>query len=272
MKRFAPIACMASVCCVLSLTAAAMANSYDDDFSSATPKDQWNYLIDPPSGNANSLAQYGGRLNVLSTNTLASPTDIADDALFISTPVSTGFQMSTAADFEIQAIYSFTNATLNSPGGAFSIVFGVGRDLDGTDSAAIGHIRAFGLSGFGVPDGNSVVAAWRSDDAQTQDFDVPDGTSGTFVISYDFASDRLTLTDGSYSQVVPIDVRGAGGWNASDLYVSLGARGAGYTVVDGEAYFDSFTIVSGDVVPEPASVLLLLAGAGAILARRRRTA
>ncbi|NJL31914.1 MAG: PEP-CTERM sorting domain-containing protein [Phycisphaerales bacterium] len=52
--------------------------------------------------------------------------------------------------------------------------------------------------------------------------------------------------------------------------MSFGARGNGYSIASGQAYFDNFEIVSGTVlpIPEPASIALLTLAAPLLLRRR----
>ena len=65
----------------------------------------------------------------------ANPSSPNTDALYLSNG-SSGFTLSTADDLSIAIDYSFTSFVSSVDGGALGLVFGVGRDLDGTDSAA----------------------------------------------------------------------------------------------------------------------------------------
>ena len=232
------------------------ASAVDDDFSDGMIGPQWSLLQDNP---ALSLSEQKGRLEVLS----APGGDSADDALYLS-----NFRLSTAADFSVALDYDF--GAFQS-GGAFgsglALDFGVGRDLAGTDSAAIG----FGRVG-GSPLPFILAALHRTDDAQTTDATAfPVLSSGTFLLTYDAAGDDLSLgLDGQAPLFTLADtVRGV--WGADSLYVSFGARGSGFTTASGDASLDNFAVRSGSVVnvPEPGAVGLVGLAAVALVRRRR---
>ena len=233
------------------------ASAVDDDFSDGMIGPQWSLLQDNP---ALSLSEQNGRLEVLS----APGGDSADDALYLS-----HFRLSTAADFSVALDFDFPS--FQSDGGFGSTLgldFGVGRDLAGTDSAAIALGRAGGIN---LP--AALVIAHRTDDAQTTDFGptLQLLTAGTFLLSYDAADDDLSIgLDGQPPLFTLADtVRGA--WGADSLYVSFGARGSGFTTASGDASLDNFAVRSGSLVnvPEPGAVGLVgLAAVGFV--RRRR--
>ena len=241
--------------------AARAASAVDDDFADAARGPQWALLQDDPA--ALSLAERNGRLEVLATGA----GDANDDALYLSDGPA-GFRLSTAADFAVALDYNF--GAFQSGGGfgsALALDFGVGRDLAGTDSAAIGFGRVGGL-----PLPFALAALHRTDDVQTTDATAfPLDTAGTFLLIYDAAGDALSLgLDGQAPLFTLADtVRGA--WGADALYVSFGARGSGFALASGDAFVDNFAVRSGSpvFVPEPASAGLVgLAALG--LARRRK--
>ena len=224
---------------LIPLAHAQLSDNFDDN--STGP--QWSLVTDAP-GDLD-LTETNARLEATSTPS----TNPNNDALYLS-----DFHLSTASDFEIAIGYSFTTASpQNITGSALTLVFGVGRDLDGTDSAAVGFgylTREF----FGTPiSAAGAGGAHRTSDTQTEvvlGF-APD--TGTFVITYNTAADRLTLGDGTLSFTLDNKVRGArpGGWNASSLLVSFGIRGSGFTVSPGDATLDNFTVRSGHVLSSP---------------------
>ena len=254
---------LAATAVALFLPAAARAASaVDDDFFDGTRAPQWSLLQDDPA--ALSLAEQNGRLEVLATGA----GNANDDALYLSNGPA-GFRLSTAADFSVALDYDFGSFQSGGAfGSALALDFGVGRDLDGTDSAAIGFGR---VGGFPLP--FALAALHRTDDVQTTDATAfPLLSSDTFLLTYDAAGDDLSLgLDGQAPLFTLADtVRGV--WGAEALYVSFGARGSGFATASGDAFVDNFAVRSGLVlVPEPASAALLgLPGLGLI--RRRRPA
>lgn len=237
------------------------ASVIDDDFADGVAGAQWSVLADNPS--RLSLSESGGKLNLLASPG-GSPND---DALYLSE-----FRISTASDFVIRLDYAFTGyGQAGAAGAAVGLVFGVGGDADGTDSAAIGQGFATAAP-FGTPlTLPAGTVAYRTDDVTSMPVVSPLSTqTGTFEIAYAAAGDDLTLRnlDGSLSYVLADTVRGV--WNADDLLVSFGGRGNGFGVAS-TAFVDNFTVVSGDlIVPEPAGFASLIIALGALTRRRRR--
>lgn len=241
------------------------ASIYDDSFIGNGASPQWSTITDNPG--VLDLIQQNGRLEAISN----APASMNDDALYLSNSLA-GFRLSTGEDFEMTLDYDFGQVSGNGPAGTtMTLVFGVGRDLEGFDSAAIGY-GFVSTSIFGIP----VVipglgGAYRINDVQTEN---PLGfvsSSGTFRIDYDSAADVLTLGDGSLSYSLADVVRNPGAWNADSVYLSMGVRGNGFTLASGDASLDNFRIISGTTipVPEPASVVLCLGGLLLFTGRRR---
>lgn len=231
-----------------------------DDFDVLTDvNSKWTQVIDNPS--QLTVIRQNQRVEAISTGS----TSANNDALFLSNGPG-GFRLSTADDFEIAIDFSFTHAAL--AGGASIqdatlLDFGVGRDLDGQDSAAIG----FGYINGGIPIAG-VAFASRINDSQSLSYGVNGSTSGTFVISYNAAGDDLTASiQGGPSFVLNDTVQSI--WGASDLLVSFGARGNGMVFGSGDATLDNFVVRSGTLVPEPATMGLLGIAAMGLLKRKR---
>ena len=220
---------------------------------------QWSTLTDDPAHL--SLVQSNDVLGVTSTPG-GSPND---DALYEST-----FGLSTANDFSLRANYTLGNTVAGFGGvnDAVGLDFGVGRDADGTDSAAIG----VGAAAGGLATASEI--AYRVDDAQTTGrTEAFSPRGGTLEIDYSAASDRLTFSrvGSTFGYSLP-DGTVRGTWGADQLIVSLGGRGSGITVAPGQADFLSFSVVNGTVVPlAPEPAALATVGAGALLLRRRRS-
>ncbi len=242
---------------VLVFLCGASAWAADDDFNDNAIAPSWSTVIDAPG--VLDVVEQNQRLETIATTVGVS----TNDALYLSNGPA-GFRLSTDADFEIAIDYSFTGFTsIGVTGDSLALALGVGRDLDGTDSAAI----AFGYFNTGFGTVSALGAAYRTDDTQDTQALGFGAATGTFVIAYDALGDDLTLAlEGDASYVLQDTVRGV--WNADDLLVSFGARGSGYAVSSGQAWLDSFVIRSGQIVPEPAT--LTLAGLSLLLLARRR--
>ncbi len=226
----------------------------------------WSLLQDAPS--ELSLSETNGRVEI----TASSPTSPNTDALYLSTGLD-GFRLATDNDFEITLDYHLGgyDSSAATIGDLLGLTFGVGRDLDGTDSAAIGFaVSRQLLMGFLPVTTTALGAAHRTDDAQSSTvLSVPGSITGTFRIAYDTAGDDLTLGVNGDTFILEDTVQTI--WDADDLLVSFGVRGNGFSLNTGETYLDNFTVVSGHVIPEPASAALLLAPMAGLLMKRRRT-
>ena len=255
---------LAALTAILAPLTTLAASSVDDDFVDGVRGTQWSTVVDDPAHL--SLAEQNGHLNLLSTGG-GVPTN---DAIYLST-----FKVSTAANFSIQLSYTLANPT---PGGAngdrLGLVFGVGRDLpDGTDSAAIGVGYGKELNFVAT----AATAAYRVKDVQTAltPNEAFPANTGTLEVDYIFATDTLSMTrvGSGITYTLPAGtVRGtaANQWGTTDgLYVSFGGRGSGMVSTAGQLSVDNFTVVTGNVIPEPAC-LTALAGVSLLLRRRRR--
>lgn len=248
---------LAVVLCVSTSALAAAQDNFDDN----TRGPQWSLVVDNPA--ALDLAEQNGRLEILSTGTGAR----TDDALYLSNGPA-GFRLSTHDNFDIRVDYSFTGYTdQSSLGDALLLVFGIGRDLNGEDSAAIGWgYTKLDPLGFPIIVGG-LAAGVRSNDAQTTTPIGLGASSGTLRITYDSELDLLLLGNGDLSLQHTESGLVRGTWGADELYVSLGARGRGFATTSGQAYLDNFQVVTGTVIPEPATAGLI--AVGTLLLRRR---
>ena len=234
--------------CVAVGGAASAATIQDDDFNDNAIGSRWSLIQD--SGNL-TLAEQNQRLEASYT----AGGSVNDDAIYLSNGVD-GFRLATDQDFAIRLDYSFSpgSAVDAGVGEGVAVVFGVGRDVDGTDAAAIG--RGVTNAGFNPALETGVLAVREGDVQSTTLAAVP--AAGTFEISYDAAGDVLTLgTVGGAGYAEAGLVRGV--WNADSLLVSMGVRGKGFSLAG--TTLDDFRIVEGRVVPEPALAGLLPAAA-----------
>lgn len=245
------------------LAAAPLALAQSDDFNDDTLGPQWTLLQDAPA--ELSLSETAGRVQVSAT----SPASPNTDALYFSGGPA-GFRLATDTDFEITLDYRWgtVDASAASVGDLLGLTFGVGRDADGTDSAALGFAVSRQTLGPVTLDATALGAAYRTDDAQSQSvLSLGGPASGTFRIAYDAAGDDLTLSVGADAFSLNDTVQAV--WGADDLLVSFGARGSGFSLNAGDTWLDNFTVVSGRVVPEPSTAALACLGAAALLRRRQ---
>ena len=222
---------------------------YADNFNDNTTGPEWQIVEDAPTQLF--LSETAGTLQINAPGS-TSPTN---DALYISNGLNR-FRLLTNADFQISIDYSFQNFQSSTDGSKFGLVFGIGKDLpDGTDSAAIGY----GYADIGPATVGSASTQYRNNDIPSTLVAVGGSNSGTFVISYATATDRLTLGVLGFSST-NYDGLVQGLWNASDVYVSFGGRGSGFVTSGSDARFDNFQVISGQAIPEPATGFLVSAG------------
>ena len=234
---------LAAAVVILTATGAHGMSAFDDDFADGVAGPQWSIVTDSPG--ELSLLETGGQLTVLAN----APTSPNTDALYLSNGPA-GFRLATDTDFRITLDYTFTNFNSGSAaiGDLLGLTFGVGRDLDGTDAAAIGFAASIqSLGGFPLV-GTALGEAHRIDDVQTDNIlNLLGPETGAFAISYDAAGDDLTLGVGALTFTLEDTVRTV--WAADALFVSFGVRGNGFSLVPGDATLDNFTIDTGRVVP-----------------------
>lgn len=243
---------------VLAMSGSATA-AIIDDFNDNATSSMWSVVQDDPSKLW--VDEANGRLELRSAGS-GSP---SNDALYLSNGV-TGFMLKTDANFRIDIDFSFTGY---SGTGLIALDLGIGRDLAGTDSAAIAFARSSSLPGFGA-----LGAAYRVNDVQTEVLITATSVlTGSFIITYDSSADelKLGLDDGNPAHAITLSNMVQGQWSASTVWVSFGGRGNGLTLGGGDAYLDNLVVTGDSIpVPEPASASLLLLGAVGLLRNRKK--
>jgi hypothetical protein len=240
---------------LVAATASLAPAAVNDDFNDNTRSPQWSLVADDAA--RLNVVEQNGRLEVISSGNGSA----TGDALYLSDGIA-GFRMSTASSFEIAIRYSFTNFAPGSGTPPLGLVFGVGKDVAGFDSAAIGISYVGASPSYGV--------SHRTDDVQPALPDAfgPASATGTLVISYNAAGDDLAFAIEGGATLYTLNDTVNTVWDSGDLLVSFGARGSGLITASGDAYLDDFTVRSGSVVPEPAILsAVMLIGIG--LLRRR---
>ncbi len=235
-----------------------------DTFQDNTPLPHWQIIED--NGSQLGISESNQHVEIISTGA-SSP---IDDALFLSNGPA-GFTLSTNADFKFEI--ELTLLAFNSVGGfgdSLAFVLGVGEDLDGQNSAAIG----FALGNTGLGTSMNFVSSFRVSDTPTVSnlLEVADPWSASslkMMVEYDQSLDHLTLIVPELAISDTLNGLVLGQWNASELMVSFGARGSGFALASGDAVFDNFNILFGNIIPEPATISLI--GLGAFVMVRRRT-
>lgn len=250
--------CLFVAFATMAMSAAAIAAANGDNFSDNSQSNQWSLIEDDHA--ALWLSETNQRLELRAAGGGAS----TNDALYLSSGAG-GFKLGTASDLSASIDYRFAYSAGAGDSGTLAIVFGIGRDLAGTDSAAIGYSRS---TNFLLD--HAVGVAYRvGGDQKTVAMGWDVATSGTFTLSYTAASDRLTFGNGTFS--TNLDGLVQGQWHADTVWLSFGGRGSGLTAGSGDAYLDNFS-VTGDIIaaPEPATLALLAFGGLGLVARRRK--
>ncbi|MCX5673981.1 MAG: PEP-CTERM sorting domain-containing protein [Planctomycetota bacterium] len=245
---------------LMAMSVPAVANTFQDNFGDNAMGPQWTLVQDDPPRLW--LEETLGRLELRA----AAPVSSSTDALYLSNGAG-GLQLKVSSDFTVSIDYNFSAF---SGTGGIALDLGIGRDLAGTDAAAVAYLR------YNVPTDplsplkdRALGAAYRVGGAQQEvpiALSFPD--SGTLTLHYDSAADQLTLGAGASTTILANLVKGQ--WNADTVWVSFGGRGDGLTLAGGNAYLDNLS-VTGDIiaVPEPATLALVALGGLAVLRRRR---
>ena len=253
---------LAAVAGLLVAAAPAGAQVFSDNFDDNAVGDAYELIVDNEF--ALDIDESNGAARVTSTG-LGQP---QNDAIYLTSGAD-GFKLSTASDFSASIAYRFDGVTGGRPGflDAVSLVFGIGEDLDGQNSAAVGfgYVDAF-VDDLGVGGG---VFSYRSGDVDQETTGFLATSSGTFTVAYDASVDELTFTAGTSTPIVRSGIV-QGQWNADCVYLSFGARGNGFAADPATTYLDNFVVTQGTLVPEPTSLAVALGTLGLLAARRRR--
>lgn len=249
-----------------------------------TDEGEWSSVKDPPHINMQAAAPYlvspltsteqGAALSA--TGPVPSGTDIGFASLGGSaTAVNKGFYFDPLQSFSVAIDYRFSAISSVGAGG---IGFGIGEDLDGTDSAGVGM-------GFvnGAPLAYSTAARVDDIDQAFELFATAPAPDGRFFVQYDSVTKNVVLgvstTLGSTAPMETKTLAGIGaGWDDEPLLVSFFLRSQSVSILpalqsgDVRALFSNFEVLSGTPIsiPEPTTSLLVVPGALGVLAVTRR--
>ena len=274
------------------------ASDYNDSFDSATISPWWRLRtesmgIDQP-GN--------GQLDVDFTTIPVQP---RKEAMYASDQAvnNAGFRLSTASNFQVSISYSFPIASYQQVPGAtgvldndLSVLFGVTpvpseQSWNTANWAGIASGRTYIAAdpNTGTPASPQVWSANVAvDNFEVSPIDivtilgsaVTDNSydTGTLIITYDAATDRITVSDGinpSFTfndfQVRASSSLDPDNWGASELLVTFGFRSEWGGVQSAIASITDFSATGEAIpIPEPVGVLMMATAMVFMLQRRGR--
>ncbi len=241
--------CMAMVI-VTCLAAVSFATLPSDNFNdNSMDTSLWTLVEwDPTNG---WLDETNARLEMRATTA-------ADDAAALYISNNWGFL--TTSDFSLRLDFH------NSSTAEASVFFGIAKDAEND----VWFDAAY--------EGGEAWFCWDAlVDDEEFDFGEKERTSsdGTFYISYDAGEDELYLSEVGYWSgnawaTIPDLLQDA--WGGDPIGVLMGGDiwASGTAIDSGDAYLDNFVVDSGNVVPEPVTVVLLGLGTLALIKTKRK--
>ena len=238
----------------------------------------WSQVQDPAD------LHFTGLVNSSSSITLSAsggPVSAATDIGYQSvngnsfTSSTAGYAFSPSSNFSVAVDFALTV----SGSGGLGIGFGLGEDRGGMNSAGVAMLTV-----NGAPSLVFAGAARINDVNQSPQpiLSVPAQSSGRLILSYDAASGNVLVGVSTNGDDTPEGTTTFSGiehsWANQPLLISFFERsdnslGAAWTSGTASATFTNFHVISGTpiAVPEPSSLAILIATAGALgcLCRRR---
>jgi hypothetical protein len=240
----------------------------------------WTLVQDPADPDLTlAVAPDGTAATITLAGPVAASTDIGLASVDgVDVAASThGFAFDPTTDFTLAIDYAVTFG-LNASG-TLGLGFGVGEDIDGTDSA--------GVAVAGLPGLLASTTVGRVDDAnRTAGSLKPATAAGSLFITFNSITAGLAVRgDVTSGNALAPNAAGptffstldaiATEWDGEDLLASFFVNG-GTAGFDGDASvtFDNLRVLAGDAfaVPEPATAALLAVGLGLLVGRRRHGA
>lgn len=241
-----------------------------------TDLNSWTQIEDPFNANMSAMIDSPTQATLIANGAVPSATDIGYASVNgqdVATSTA-GYYFDPSADFVVAIDYDVSN--FGSIGGA-GIGFGIGEDIDGSDSAGIG----LGLLG-GAPVLLSTAARVGDIDQPLQSFTSTPTASGRMFVNYNAAAGDVTLgfspNKGDGMAVETVTLNGLQNlWDDEGLLVSFFLRSQGAGIVPPlttgtlTAVFSNVEVISGTpiAVPEPATALAMMLAGAVALGRRR---
>ena len=230
----------------------------------------WTQVQDPP--NVNFIGSVGSAAQVTLQAT-AGPVPNAVDIGYQSVSGATvatsaqGFYFDPAASFTIAVDYAFSSTNAS---GNLGLGFGIGEDINGTDSAGVAVAIVNGV-------GAGVLAASRVNDvSSTPLLSLGAPLTGSMIVGYDATTGNVTVGVAAATGVnTPTTSTTLSGiqnqWDDEPLLASFFLRSEGWTSGQATAVFSNFRVAAGSAtaIPEPTAAAALAAAAPLLLRRRR---
>lgn len=264
---------------VVSALGAGSAVAQFDDFT------QWTLIEDPAHPQFNASATSTAATLTAGNGAIPAGTDIGYASVNgqDAADSTSGFVFSPDNDFLIGVDFDLSFANSPAASGALGVGFGIGEDIDGTNSAGVAVISADGASSG--PAG--AVARTNDVNLTPQPLSLNAPVSGSMFVSFEQATGNVTVglaptlgaifADASTLKATYAGVQQT--WAGDDLLASFFLRSdtapifapTAWAGGDATAVFSNLRVLEGGAiaVPEPGSLLLLL-GLGAGLVGRRR--
>lgn len=263
---------------VLAAALAGPAAAQFDDFTA------WSLIEDPAHPQFNASATTAAATLTAGNGPIPAGTDIgyaSVDGQAAATSTS-GFVFSPDSDFLIGIDFDLSFANAPAASGSLGVGFGIGEDIDGTNSAGVAVLSSNGASS------GPAAAAARTNDVnltpQVMSLSAP--VAGSMFVSFEQATGNVTVglaptLGATFADANTLKATYAGiqqTWAGDDLLASFFLRSDTAPIFapdawaggDATAVFSNLRVLEGTAlaVPEPTSVWVLLGLAAGLVGRR----
>lgn len=236
----------------------------------------WTMIEDPAHPGMSASVDIFGVGVLTGDGAVPSGTDIGYASVNGSDVASStaGFYFDPSTSFSLAITFDFSAMSSIGAGG---IGFGIGEDIDGTDSAGVGLAFINGVPAL-------IATAGRVNDVDEplSTFATMPVALGRFFVEYDSVTQDVILgVSNSPGSATPLETKTLAGigsqWDGEPLLASFFLRSQSAIIVPSlssgqvEAQFSNLTVLSGTPIsiPEPATSFLAISGALGVLASRR---